>query len=184
MIISEFVQNFKDKKITNTKIAPDAVQQFIVKELEIKKYIPFEEKREIAEIIVEKNTTVVDGIKKYDSISAYVGLVVSAIIAHTNLRFSEDVFADYDLLAESGLLSQIIAEFQESYNECGVILKMAVDMELEDNNPGALIGRFLDGVLNRLDGATVVINELIKNLNLKEMLNEENVVKIIGLLNK
>jgi hypothetical protein len=184
MKILDFVHGFKSKKVMNTKLEPDAVSKYIRKELEVKEYIPFREKRMVAEMIVTQNIKEIDGIKKYDNIDGYIGFVVASIAAHTNIEFSSDPVADYDLLAESGLLPQIVAEFQESHNEIDILLKMALASELEDNNPGALIGRFLDGILKKLDGAAGVINGFIGNLDLKEIFSEENVAKIVGLLNK
>ena len=134
MKINEFIEKFKNAKVQNTKVNPNAVSEYLQKELEIKSYIPFRDKRKIAEMIVEQNIDEKDGIKKYDSINAYIGLVASAISTHTNLEFGADPVADYDLLAESGLLPKIISEFQQDDNECDVVLKMALAMELEDNN--------------------------------------------------
>ena len=184
MKIKEFVEEFASKKIANSKINEHAVSDYLKKELEIKTYIPFMEKRKIAEMVVNQNIEVVDGIKKYDSIGAYIGLIVASIMAHTTLQFSENPVDDYDLLAESGLLPHIMAEFQESHGEVGILLKMAVESELEDNQPGALIGKFLDAVLKRLDGVAGTLNGLVGGLDLKAMLKEENIAKILGLLNK
>ena len=184
MTIKEFVENYKAKRFMNTKLGTDERVEWLRKELEIKSYIPFREKRKIAEMIVDQNIKVVDGIKKYDNISAYIGFIMASIVAHTSLECSDDPIADYDLLAESGLLAQIVAEFQESHNEIDILLKMALASELEDNQPGALIGRFLDDVLKKLDGAAGMLNGALGNLDLNEIFSEEGMAKIIGLLNK
>lgn len=184
MTITTFVENYKNKTFINAKQGINERAEWIRKELGIKTYIPFRDKRQIAEMVVEQNIEVVDGIKKYNSIDAYIGFIMASIVAHTNLTCSDDPIADYDLLAESGLLPQIVAEFQESHNEIDILLKMALASELEDNNPGALIGRFLDNILKKLDGAAGTLNGLIDNLDLEEMFSEENVTKIVGLLNK
>lgn len=184
MTIQEFVKAYKAQKFMSTPQGLSEKSEWIRGQLEIKKYIPFMEKRNIAETIVAQNIEVVDGIKKYDSISSYVGLVVASIMAHTDLEFSDDPITDYDLLAESGLLSQIVAEFQESHNEIGILLKMSLESEMEDNQPGVLIGRFLDTVLQKLDGASSVLKEVIGNLDLEKIFNNENVANIVGLLNK
>ena len=182
--IREFVDAYKAKNFMNTAQGLKAKTEWLRGELEIKTYIPFMEKRKIAEMVVDKNIKVVDSIKKYDSIGAYIGFVVASIMAHTTLKFSENPIADYDLLAESGLLSQIVTEFQESHNEIDILLKMALASELEDNQTSALIGRFLDNVLKKLDGATGALNGFIGNLNVEEMFNDENIAKIVGFLNK
>lgn len=184
MKITEFIQTFKERKITNTKLAPNAVQEYIVGKLDITPYISFNDKKQIAEMIVEKYTTEVNGIKKHDSISAYVGFVGAMINAHTSLEFSEDVIGDYDLLVESGLLPHIIDEFRDDYNESEVLLKMTLTSELEDNNINVLIGRFLDKVLKKLDS----VEDIIQKVNPKDLLGvdikQEDVAALSGLLDK
>lgn len=177
MKVAEFVKNFQERKIVNTKVNPNAVSDYLNKELEIKAYIPFNRKRQIAEMIVEQNISVVDGIKKYDDIGSYVSLIVASIVAHTNLQFSDDPVDDYDILAASGLLPQIIAEFQGSHEEIGILLKMAIASELEDNNVNVLVGRFLDGILKKLGDFD------LKNLFGADI-KEEDLAKLNGLLDK
>lgn len=184
MKIFEFVQKFKDKKITNTKAAPNTVQQYVEREIEIKRYIPFNEKRKIAEMVVDQNVHVVDGVKKYSNVDAYICFIMASIVAHTNLECGENPIDDYDALAESGLLPIIIAEFQESHNEIDVLLKMTLASELEDNSVSALIGHFLDAVLQKVDGLSGMLNGVLGNLDLNELFNEENAAKIVGFLNK
>ena len=180
MKVQTFVENYKSKNFMNTRQGADEKVEWIRKELEIKTYIPFREKRQIAEMIVGQYTDEVDGIKKHDSIAAYVGFVTAMIASHTVLKFSDNPVADYDLLSDSGLLPQIVSEFQQDYNECGIILKMALAMELEYNNTNVLIGHFLDGVLKKLDG----LSGMLGRINLNEIFKDENMVKIVGLLNK
>lgn len=188
MTIQEFVNAYNAKKFMNIKKGVDERTEWLRNELEIREYIPFREKRAIAEAIVEQNLSVVDGIKKYDSIGGYVSLVVASITAHTNLEWSKDPVADYDLLAESGLLPQIIVEFQGSHDEIDIILKMALAMELEDNNINALIGRFLDKIIEMLGGAGDALKNMFGDIDLKDILggeiNEENLAKLSGLLNR
>lgn len=186
--VQNFVQEFKDKKIANTKIAPDAISRYIREKLDIKNYIPFREKRIIAETIIAKNIKETNGIKQYDNIDGYIGLVIASITAHTNIEWSADPVADYDLLAESGLLSQIIAEFKSSHDEIDILLKMALASELEDNNINAVVARFLDDILKRLDGVGEALKSQLGNINIKDILgadfNKEDLAKLTGFLNK
>lgn len=188
MKIKEFIKDFTDKKISNSKINEHAVSDYLKKELEIKTYIPFRKKRKIAEMIVSQNTKEVDGIKKYDSIDGYVGLVVASIAAHTTLEFSSDPVEDYDLLAESGLLPQIIAEFKGSHDEIDILLKMALAMELEDNNINVLVGRFLNKMSGAFDGVFEVVKDKFGDFNLQNIFGvdfkEEDLAKLSGLLDK
>lgn len=186
--VQDFVQEFKDKKIVNSRVNEHAVSDYIKERLEVKTYVPFKKKREIAEMIIEQCTEVVDGIKKHDTISAYVGFVVAMISTHTALTFSDDPVADYDLLAESGLLPQIVAEFKQSYDECDVVLKMALAMELEDNNVNVLIGHFLNQILGMLDGVGNVLKEKLDDFDLGDILGadfkHEDLAKLSGFLDK
>jgi hypothetical protein len=188
MKINNFVKEFKEKKIFNSKINEHAISDYLKEKLEIKTYLPFREKRKIAEMIVAQNIKEVDGIKKYDDISSYVSLVVASIAAHTNLEFSTDPIADYDLLAESGLLTQIIAEFQGSHEEIGILLKMAIASELEDNNVNVLVGRFLDSILKKLDSVVDGVKGLVGNVDLEELLGmnfeEEDLAQLKGFLDR
>ena len=187
MTIQNFIEKFQNDKVMNTKIAPDMVSNYLKKELEIKTYIPFRVKREIAEIVVAQNTDWADGIKKHDSVNAYISFIIASLSAHTNLEFGRDPIEDYDLLAESGLLSQIIAEFETSHSECDIILKMVLAMELEDNNINALVGKFLNDILQKLDGAGDVLKDILGNFDLKDIVGnfkQEDLAKLSGFLNK
>lgn len=182
--VKNFVDAYKAKNFMIIRNGTDERSEWIRKELEVKEYVPFKTKREIAEMIVAQNIEVIDGIKKYDSISGYVSLVVASISAHTNLEWSSDPVADYDLLAESGLLPLVIAEFQGSHSELDIMLKMALEMELEDNKTNVLIGHFLDDVLKKIDGLSGALSGALGDFDLEEMLSNENMAKIVGLLNK
>ena len=188
MKVIEFVEQFKNDKVVNTKINENAVSKYLKDKLEIKTYLPFRFKRMLVETVVAQNIEFIDGIKKIDPINEYVGFIVAVLSAHTNLEFGDDPIADYDLLAEGGLLPQIISEFQESYSECDVLLKMARTSELEDNNVNVLVGKFLNGILQKLDGVGDVLKDKLGDFNLKDILGadfkQEDLAKLSGFLNK
>ena len=188
MKIAEFVEAYEAKKfMTITKNGADEKSEWLREELKIKTYIPFKHKREIAEMIVAQNISEEDGIKKYDDINSYVSLIVASIAEHTALEFSSDPVADYDLLAESGLLPQIIAEFQSSHEEIGVLLKMAIASELEDNNINVLVGHFLDNILKKLDGVGEALKSKLDGFDIKDLLGDikpEDLAKLNVVLDK
>ena len=173
MKVIDFINEFKEKKIQNTKVAQNAVSEYIRKTLEVKDYIPFREKRVAVETVVQANITVVDGVKKTDSIDQYIGFVVTMLKLHTNLEFSEDPIADYDLLAQNNLLSPIIEEFRVDYDECDILLKMALTSELEDNNLNFLVGRFLNGIFQRLDDIGIVFKNKLEEFNIEDVLGPD-----------
>lgn len=185
MKISDVISNFKDKKVQNTKINDHAVSDYLKNTLEIKTYLPFIKKRAIAEMVVSQNIEEVDGFKKHDAINSYITFVVAMLTAYTNLEFDDPV-EDYDLLAESGLLPLIIKEFEAEYNECDILLKMALASELEDNNLEAVVNRFLNEILNRLDGVGEMLKGTFGDLNIQDILGnsfkEEDLAKLKGFL--
>ena len=188
MKVQEFVQGFKDKKVMNTQIAPNAVAEYIKKTLAVREYVPFKEKRAIVELLVMKNIDVVDGVKKHDSISGYISFVMAMLTAHTSLQLSDNPIADYDVLSENKLLAPIIETFRTSYDECDVLLKMALAQELEDNNINMLFGRFLNSVLEKVDGLSEVLKSTMSNENLSALLgakfNQEDLAKLSSFLDK
>lgn len=188
MTIHEFVENYKNKRFIVAKQGVDERAEWVKKELGIRPYVSFREKRKIAEMVVAKNIEEVDGIKKYDSIDGYISFIVTSIMAHTNLEWSSDPVADYDLLAESGLLPQIIAQFQSSHDEIDLLRKMVLEMELEDNQVSAFVGRFLNKISGALDGVANVAKDKLESIDLKGILgadfNEEDIAQLMSALNK
>ena len=184
----EFVEKFKKERIANTKTDNTVVSNFIKKELEVREYVPFKEKRAIVELLVMKNIEWVDGAKKHDSISGYVSFIAAVLVAHTNLELSDDPITDYDMLSENHLLTPIIETFQESYNEFDVLFKMALAQELEDNNVNMTFARFLNSILERLDGIGEVLKSTIGNVDINSILGEqfntEDTAKLISFLDK
>lgn len=187
MKVLDFVKEFKEKKVFNSKLNEHAISDYLKEKLEIKTYLPFREKRMIAETIVAQNIKEIDGIKKYDHVDGYISLVVASIAAHTNIEWDDDPVADYDLLAEIELLPQIIAEFKSSHDEIDIILKMVLAMEIEDNNINALVGKFLNKTLQKLDSVGGVLKDKLGNFDLKDILgdfNQEDLNKLKGFLDK
>lgn len=184
----DFVSTFKEKKVQNTKINDHAISDYLKNTLEIKTYLPFVQKRAIAEMVVSQNIEDVDGIKKHDAINSYISFVVAMLTAYTNLEFEDEPVAGYDLLAESGLLPFIIKEFETEYNECDVLLKLALASELEDNNLTAVVNRFLNEILNRLDGVGEMLKGTLGNLDVQDILGnsfkEEDLNKLSSFLDK
>lgn len=184
MTVIELVQNFKNNRITNTKNNPNAISDYLKSKITITEYIPFMEKRLIAETIVKENTKEVNGIKKNDAINQYVAFVIAMIQTHTDLEISNNPVADYDLLSESGLLTPVIDMFKTDYTECDIVLKMALASELEDNSINALVGKFLSGISNMLDSFKERLEGFDASDFLGENFNKEDLAKLSSLLHR
>lgn len=186
--VVEFVQEFKEKKIMNTKIEPDAVEKFIKEKLEITPYISFTDKRKIAEMVVSQNTINEYGVIKIDSTSEFIGFIIAMLTAHTNLCFGENPIEDYDVLSESGVLEYILATFKKDFDECNVVLQMVRNDVLADNNLSVVVAKFLDGILEKLDGVGDTIKGVVEKIDLDKFtglgLDEKEMDGLKKLLNK
>ena len=185
--VKSFVEEFLEKKITNTKVNDHAVEDFIRAKLDIVEYIPFVNKMDMINDVISGIIEEVDGVKKINSITQYMAFIVAMLSSHTTLEF-EDMFNDYDLLNKNGLIEQIVSMFTKDYSECETLLKMAVADELADNNLNIVIGKFLNGILSKLNDFSEGVKGLTKDLDVSKLLGtnikEEDIAKILGFVDK
>ena len=189
MKVNQFIDDMKKKKIQATAINPNAVSDYIRKTLEIKEYIPFEDKKKIAEMIIKTNMTEENGIKKINSAGQFVSFITAMLVIHTNLEIdAENPIEDYDLICEAGLLEPIVAEFQKDYSECEVILKMTAADELADNNLSSVVAKFLGGISDMIGGFGNKLGGIVENIDIGSLLggkfDTNDLAKLKGFLDK
>lgn len=189
MKVLEFINEFKTKKIMNTAINQNAVSEYITKELAIKDYLPFAEKRELCTRVLnvcnEKDDS---GLVKVDSVSRYIIFTLSILSAYTNLEFSSgedetDSLDEYDMLCQSNLLNPILDTIGGEYVTCNNILNMMMDDIVANNNTienviGHTLARFSDSV----DDLITVIADKVESMELD--LSQINIDKYAGLIEK
>ena len=148
----------------------------IAKELEVNQYISIALKREIAHLVLENCSTVVDGETHIDSVEKYILFTITVISTHTNLEFSDEhdedysPINDYDALCQSGLLVKIIALFQDDYAACQEILNMMTVDKMQNNMTiEKKIYKFFDTIEDVLSGE---VNHLSNELNLDNIMGE------------
>ena len=187
MKVVEFVKLYKESKVQNTKINPNAVEDFIREQIGVIEYIPFAKKLDIINNITSEIVKEVDGVKKVNSVAQYMAFITAMLSSHTTLEF-DDIYEDYDALNSCGLIEQIVALFAKDYNEFETLLKMTITDELADNNLNVIVGKFLNGILGKLDGFGEVVKGFTENLDLSKLLGtnikEEDVAKILGFVDK
>jgi hypothetical protein len=185
--VQNFVEEFTGKKVINTKLNDHAVEDFIHEKIDIIEYIPFTKKIDIINNIISEIVEEVDGVKKINSVAQYMAFMIAMLSSHTTLEFN-DVYDDYDALNKYGLIEQIVTLFQKDFAECETLLKMLVADELADNNLNVIVGKFLNGILAKLDGFGEVVKGFAENLDLSKLLgtniNEEEKAKILGIIDK
>ena len=183
MKVQEFVE-----KVKNDTQKASIDEHYIIKMLEVKKYIPFQDKRKIVELIVQQNTQEIDGILRNDSITQYISFVMAMLTAHTNLELTDNPIDDYDMLSENSLLTLIINTFRTDYDDCDVLLKMALASKMEDNNTNVIIGKFLNSILNKLDSVGEALKDKFDNIDVKDILGttfkEEDLAALSSFLDK
>lgn len=189
MKISEFVNNFIDKKVMNTAINQNAVSDYLKKELEVKDYVPFAEKRDLCARVLEAcNTKDDSGLVKVDSISRYILFTISIISKYTNLEFSSgeeeiDSLDEYDMLCQNNLLNPILDIIGGEYTTCNNMLNMMMDDIVSNNNTvenvvGTVLGKFSDS----LDELVSALANKVESMDLD--LSQIDIDKYSGLIEK
>ena len=190
MKILDFVNEFKSKKVMNTHIAPNAVSEYIKKTLEVKDYIPFAEKRELCERVLNAcNTKMSNGLVKTDSVTRYIIFTISIISAYTNVEFSSgedtefDSLDEYDMLCQADLLNPILDVIGEEYVTCNNILNMMMgDIVANNNTIENVVGHILGNLGNSIDGLIDVLAEKVEDMELD--LSQIDIDKYKGLIEK
>lgn len=189
MKISEFVKNFIDKKVMNTAINQNAVSDYLKKELEVKDYVPFAEKRDLCARVLEVcNTKDDSGLVKVDSISRYILFTIAIISKYTNLEFSSgeeeiDSLDEYDMLCQNNLLNPILDIIGGEYVTCNNMLNMMMDDIVSNNNTvenvvGTVLGKFSDS----LDELVSALANKVESTDLD--LSQIDIDKYTGLIEK
>lgn len=124
------------------------------KELQVKKYLPIEEKKLIAQGIIYECTEDVGGVIKVDSVQQYLSYVKYMILRHTNLEYTQE---DYDKLCttryqDKTLLNAIMDCFELDAKECTRIMNLMTSDYMQQNSMEFIVGKFLNN-----------LNETLKN---------------------
>ena len=188
MVIADFIQEFKDKKIMNSPIAPNAVAEYLKQTLSIKDYVPFAEKRELCERVLNTcNEIKSNGLVKVDSVGRYMMFTLGIISKYTNLEFSSgedaefDVFDEYDMLCQADLLNPILDVIGEEYMTCNNILNMMMsDIVANNNTVENVVGSILGKIGESVNGLIDVLSEKVEDMELD--LSQINIDKYQGLI--
>lgn len=185
MKIAAFIENYKAKKFMVTKNGIDEKIEYLKKELEIKEYKPFADKRELCKKVIDACCTKKGGLIKVDSVTRYIIFTISMISAYTALEFSSgeeyDSLDEYDMICEAGLLNPILALIGEEYATCNNMLNMMMDDVIANNNTvEAVLGHTLGKLSDSLDGLIGVLAEKFDEMELD--LSQIDINKYKGLL--
>lgn len=168
--IKEFCDAYASKIFMNTKNGVDERVEWLKKELEIKTYVPFAEKRELCKMVLDSCCTKDSGgFIKMDSVSRYIIFTMSVIAKYTNLEFSSDeneeydALDEYDMLCENRLLDIILALLGDEYAACNNLLNMMLDDIITNNNTvTAVFNSALDKVSGSIDNLLSALSEKVE----------------------
>lgn len=184
--IKEFVENYKAKKfMVISKNGIDEKVEYLKKELELKEYVPFADKRELCATVIDACCTKEGGLIKVDSVTRYIVFTISIISAYTALEFSSgedyDSLDEYDMLCEAGLLNPILALIGDEYATCNNILNMMMDDVVTNNNTvEAVLGHNIGKVSDALDDLIGTLADKIEEMEID--LSQIDIDKYKGIL--
>lgn len=174
MKIREFVDCMK--KNTNRTMKEDQVASLIKKTIEPKAYVGIKEKKEIIDRIINKTIYYENGIFKFDEIDRYMYFTMYTIDAYTNLELSENIVDDFDTLSESKLLPAIICLIQQEFDDVNLFLQMQCNYIMSDNSIEAQIGKFLTGLIEKLDDLGGGLSKRLEGINVDELLEAKDAI--------
>lgn len=167
MKIEKFVEIMEaNKGKIYSKTNANAMSDFIKKALEVKDYLPLQEKKDLISKIIDSSIIYENSMYKFDEIDKYVYLVMFSIVAYTNIELSDDIENDYDELCRSGLLTMIVDSFKDEYKSVMMLLDMQCNYILADNALGAKIGAFVESLSKNLDSLATVLKTKVEKMNL------------------
>jgi hypothetical protein len=182
MTTKELITLMGDNKYKMMK--PEQLQEVLKKKLEVKDYVSFSTKRNLVSAIVNECVLYENGMFKFNDIDKYVCFTMRAIEAYTNLELSDDIEEDYDLLCTSKMLDFIINTFKKEYDDVNILLQMQCDYVLSDNSIGSQIGRFLDGVLEKIDVLVDVLANKVDGFDFNNLpVSKEDLNKLMQFMN-
>lgn len=188
MKILEFVEKFKEDKVVNTPIKPDAVSEYLKEKLEVKDYIPFVEKQSIAQVVLETCANMKDGVIAIDSIQKYIIFTIMVLSTYTNLEFDESNDLDaYDALCsyqigDGTLLDEIVKTFEKEYVRCNDILNMMTADLMAENNIEKQVGKFLSGISEKINDLGDSLIDKLGDFNMD--LNQLDIDKLSDIISK
>lgn len=143
------------------------------KRLEVRKYIPMETKKTIAQSIIYDCTSEESGVIRVDSVERYMSYVRHMITTHTNLEYTDE---DYDKLCvtkygEGTLLNAIMDCFADDAKECTRVLNLMTDDLVYDNSINVVIGKLLYSIGDSLGTFITGMKDKVGELGIKDVIS-------------
>lgn len=178
MKVNEFIK--KVEQLTNVQI--------IKKILEVEEYMPFSEKKELAQNIIERSIVRENGFVRINEIDKYLIFTTEVIAAFTNLEFSGDLAIrsqEYDMLVQSGRLSEIIEMLGADYKTILELVKMESDFVSQENSVEYQTAKFFDGLNKAVYGLSNTLSSQVEKFNISNLgISPEQISQLGAFLSK
>ena len=175
MKIAELLMNIKNKEFK------------LERGLEVKKYLPIETKKTIAQAIIYDCSSTEQGITKIDSVERYMSYVRYMITTHTNLDYTDE---NYDALCSTEyngttLLNAIMKCFESDATECSRILNLVTDDFMQEHSIENSIGKFLYEIGNAINNFADSIDSKFSDISIQDVIPKDfDIDKISTFVNK
>ena len=188
MKINEFIKDYSAQNFINTSNGVEEKIKYLKKKLNVKPYIPFTEKRELCETVLDGCCETVGSIVEVDSVSRYLFFTIAIIAKYTDLEFGKtdglDSVDEYDMLCQIGVLNEILAVIGGEYETCNNILNlMMADIDANNNNTAVVLDNAVRKLLGSVDKITDALAKKISGIEL-DLSQFDNIEKLMGLLEK
>lgn len=155
--------------------------------LDVKKYLPIEVKKTIAQAIIYDCTSDEGGVVKVDSVERYMSYVRHMITTHTNLEYTDE---NYDVLCsteygDTNLLNAIMNCFEADAKECTRILDLVMSDYMQESTVDFTMAKLLYDAANAVNKLATKVASKIEGVDLKSMIPESADMNKLGtFLNK
>lgn len=171
------IEKKKYRKITANDIINN---NFSIEDLNIKRYIPFMEKRKIIDAIIDTLLLEDDGMVQFDELDRFVTFIMVSIDSYIqNIDFEDKYIECYDALAENDKISEIISAIGNDITELKDFFEIECNNRLKQNNIEYILNRKLtemNGIFNGqvqevVKQLTEIGTEVSSNITGKEVVN-------------
>ena len=160
------------------------IEQFIEHFEDTYKYIPVQNKHELAQNILGHSTIIDEGIVTIDPLKKEVYLAATMLAAYWELEFAdnfEQLLEEYDMLCSAGWLDAFVEVFPSEYSRMVQILSQQEKIVVRQNSMEMQIVQFVNRLSGVIDGLSDKLGGIMDNLDLEGLgLDNSELMGLLG----
>ena len=149
-------------------------------EFEIKKYIPYKEKRVIIESVIEAgyDVDVKTVIQKLDESTMDVVREYLIVKSYTDIPLSDDILEMYDLITYSGLKDFVISKISEKeLDEIDTGILYGIGEFNEIRKLSNSLGHKIEGIVEMINGDLSTTLDEFRNVNINDIVAKQKLIE-------